>query len=143
MVARVSAGPLRGLHILVVDDDTTVRRVLATILAHGGALVTEADSSAAAARSFERVIPESIVCALDLGSGRDAHDLLHRIRGMGSDRARHVPIVAIARGPDRHSLDEALEAGFAGYMKAPFEPGQLFGLIADVADAHPRQQPQE
>ena len=138
MVARVSTEPLRGLHILVVDDDVTVRRVIATILAHSGALVTEADSSAAAALSFERVIPELIVCALDLAGGRDAHDLVRRVRAMASGRGRNVPIVAIARGPERHSLDEALEAGFAGYMKAPFEPRQLFGLIADVADAHPR-----
>jgi CheY-like chemotaxis protein len=134
----MSAQPLRGLHILVVDDDAIVRRVLGTVLAHAGALVTEAESSTAAAVSFERVIPELIVCALDLGGGRDAHDLVRRVRAMAPDRARRVPIVAVARGPERHSPHEALEAGFAGYMKTPFEPTELFGLIADVADAHPR-----
>jgi CheY-like chemotaxis protein len=139
----MSAEPLRGLHILVVDDDATTRRVVSGILAHGGALVTGADSAEAAWQSLARVIPEVIVCALNLGGARDAHGLLHRIRTMASSRGRDVPIIAIARAQDPQPIREVLEAGFAGYVKAPLDPRQFCELISEVADAHPRDRGSE
>lgn len=134
----MSAEPLRGLHILVVDDDATVRGIIAAILAHGGALVTEADSADAAGLSFGRIIPEVIVCALHLADGRDAYGLLHRVRATSPPRGRNTPIIAIARGHDPTPMNQVLEAGFAGYVKTPLAPRQLCELIAEVADAHPR-----
>jgi CheY-like chemotaxis protein len=134
----MSAEPLRGLHILVVDDDATVRGIISAIIAHGGALVTEASSAEAAWLSVARIMPEVIVCALHLGEARDAYGLLHRIRTMSTPRRRDIPIIAIARGPDLTPMDEVLEAGFAGYVKTPLDPRQLCELIADVADVHPR-----
>jgi CheY-like chemotaxis protein len=134
----MSAEPLRGLHVLVVDDDATARRIIGAILAHGGALVTDAASAEAAGLSFARVIPEVIVCALELGGARDAYGLLHRIRTMPSPRGRDIPIIAIAREHDLTPMNEVLEAGFAGYVKTPLVPRHLCELIADVADAHPR-----
>jgi CheY-like chemotaxis protein len=132
--------PLWGLHILVVDDDATTRAIIGAVLAHGGALVTAADSAEAAWSSLARLVPEVIVCALELGEGRDAYELLHRIRAMSSPREQAIPIVAIARGRDLTPMNEVLGAGFAGYVKTPVQPQQLCELIADVADADPRNE---
>jgi CheY-like chemotaxis protein len=135
----MSAEPLRGLHILVVDEDATARNVIAAILEHGGALVSRADSADAAWQSLARVLPEVIVCGLSLDESRAAHALLQRIRTLSPPRGRDVPIIAIARGYDNHPVNELLEAGFAGFIKTPLEPLQLCELIAEVADAHPRE----
>ena len=135
----MSAEPLRGLHILVVDDDAIARRVVTGLLEHCGALVTATDSAESAWLSLARIIPEVIVCAVGLGGGRDAYMLLHRVRTSGSPAAVRVPAVAILRAQDPRTLNDVLEAGFTGYVKAPFEPRQLCGVIADVADAHPRE----
>lgn len=136
----MSVEPLWGLHILIVDDDATTRGIIGAILAHGGALVTEASSAEAAWSSLDRLVPEIIVCALELGEGRDAYELLHRIRTTSSPRGQAVPIVAIARGRDLTPMNEVLGAGFAGYVKTPVHPQHLCDLIADVADAHPRNE---
>jgi CheY-like chemotaxis protein len=132
-VARkdVSTDPLRGLHILVVADDATVRRLVAGILAHGGALVTQAESAVAAALSLERVVPDVIACALALG-----HQVLHGLRAKPRPEST-VPIVVLAERGDGHAI-EVLEAGFAGYIQAPIDPHELCSLISDVADAHQR-----
>jgi CheY-like chemotaxis protein len=135
----MSLEPLWGLHILVVDDNTTTRAVLNAILTHGGALVTEAPSAEAAWSSLARLLPEVIVCVLTLGDGGDAYGLLHRVRTISPARGQTIPIIAIARGGDLTPMNEVLEAGFAGYIKVPVNPGQLCELIADVADTHPRQ----
>jgi CheY-like chemotaxis protein len=135
----MSAEPLRGLHILVVDDDATARDVIAAILAHGGALVTGADSAESAWQSLGRVTPEVIVCALNLDQSRGAYALLHRIRTMSPPRGRGVPMIALVRAQDREPINEVLEAGFAGYITTPLHPRQLCELIAEVADARPRE----
>ena len=135
----MSAEPLRGLHILVVDDDGSARELVRAMLAHCGALVTASDSSDAAWLSLSRVVPEVIVCALNLGTGRDAYEFVHRLRTAGMPGAAHIPVVAILRDREHRALSEALEAGFAGYVKAPFDPRQLCAVIADVADAYPRE----
>lgn len=134
----MSVEPLWGLHILVVDDDGTARAIIGAILAHGGALVTEASSADAAWSSFARLVPEVIVCALELGESRGAYDLLQRIRTLPSPSGHAIPIVAIARGRDPAPMNEVLGAGFAGYIKTPVDPRQLWELIADVADARPQ-----
>lgn len=134
----MSAEPLWGLHILVVDDDDVARGIVTAILAHGGALVTEAPSAEAAWSSLARVIPEVVVCALELAAPRGAYGLLHRIQTMAAGRARDIPVIALARGRDGTPMNEVLEAGFAGYVKMPLDPRQLCDLIGDVADAHRR-----
>jgi CheY-like chemotaxis protein len=134
----MSLEPLWGLHVLVVDDDATARGIVAAVLAHGGALVTEAPSSDAAWSSLARLVPEVIVCALELEDSVGSNDLLQRIRTMPSPSGQAIPIVAIARGRAPAPMNEVLGAGFAGYIKTPVDPRQLWELIADVADARPQ-----
>ena len=134
-----SAEPLRGLHVLVIDDDATARAIIRGTLEDCGALVTESDAMAAALLSLQRILPDLIVCALNLGAERGAYDFLERMRADTRLGAARIPIVAIARDGARHPLNQALEAGFAGYIKAPFDRRQLCGVIADVSDAHPRE----
>ena len=88
--------------------------------------------------SLARVIPEVIVCVLELGDARDAYELLHRIQTMAAGRGREIPIVALARDRDVTPMNEVLEAGFAGYIKTPVDPEQLCELLAEVADARRR-----
>ena len=134
----MSSERLRGLHILVVDDDAMTRGIISAILGHGGALVTVAAASEAAWSSLARVMPEVIVCVLELGDARDAYELLHRIQAMASGWGREIPIVALARDRDVTPMNEVLEAGFAGYIKTPVDPEQLCELLAEVADARRR-----
>jgi len=135
----VSGEPLRGLHILVIDDDATARDLVGGMLEHCGALVTTSGSAGAALVSLQRVLPELIVCALNLRTGGSAYDFVRRLRTESSLAASRIPVVAIVRDDKRHPLNEVLEAGFVGYIKAPFDPRQLCSVIADVDDAHPRE----
>jgi two-component system, OmpR family, response regulator len=124
---------LRGLHVLVVDEDEVVRQLLAAIIAHSGALVTEAASVTAASESFERVRPELIVAALDLDAGRGAHAVLAAARVIGA-HGRHIPVIAFARATNAEPMHAVLEAGFDGYSKAPLDPTEFCELIAAVAE---------
>ena len=85
-----------------------------------------------------RITPELVVWSLAIRGGLAVHEIVRRLHAGTSPRTRSVPIVAIAASDMRISSDEILAAGFAGYVRAPFETGQLCALLAEVADAHPR-----
>jgi signal transduction histidine kinase/ActR/RegA family two-component response regulator len=83
-VDRVSpAGTARGAHILVVDDDTDVRWIIAQDLQEMGCIVTEAESGDAALAILERNAPcDLMVTDLVMPglSGVDTLRLAHRSR---------------------------------------------------------------
>ena len=56
--------PLRGVHILVVDDDGEKRELTRTLLEERGARVRLAEDGAAALLAVDRECPDLIVCDL-------------------------------------------------------------------------------
>ncbi len=60
------AGPLTGLHLLVVDDNRDARVIYKTILSHCGAFVTAVSSAAAAARALRQIQPDVILTDLSM-----------------------------------------------------------------------------
>jgi len=108
---------LRGLHVLIVDDDADASDLLATMLNSYGAEVTSASSARAALAWLKRRHPDLIIS--DLGMPReDGLWFIRQVRGWSSS-VRTIPAVALT-GFDglRH---EAEAAGFNAYMVKPFQ----------------------
>ncbi|MEO8218880.1 MAG: PAS domain S-box protein [Acidobacteriota bacterium] len=119
-----------GVTVLVVDDESDMRRLIATALRGAGAVVTTA---ASAAEAFNRLSEDEFdVLISDIAMPEeDGHSLVRRIRARDDAKAT-LPAVALTAygGPLQRQL--ALAAGFDEYLKKPFTPQDLVGVIGGV-----------
>ncbi|HEY0142578.1 MAG TPA: ATP-binding protein [Thermoanaerobaculia bacterium] len=126
---RLPAGEqvLDGRKILVVDDDTDTRLVLAAMLRQFGGEVTAADSVEAAiteasSRSFDVILSDIAM------PGEDGYSLVRRIREIST-----VPMIAVsAIGSGTEDREKALRGGFAEFLRKPVDPRQLATTVARV-----------
>jgi DNA-binding response OmpR family regulator len=120
------ATPLDGRRILVVDDDGTLREIVATYFTAAGAIVDEAPDSVIALRSAEAHTYDLVV--LDrMIPGVDGLEVARRLRARSA-----VPIIMLtALGETEHRI-EGLEAGVDDYLAKPFSPRELVLRVAAV-----------
>lgn len=121
------ATPLDGLRILVVEDQTDARDLIAVILQQAGAKVTGAASTAEALRAFVAEPFDVIVSDIGLPDG-DGHKLLQRIRQRGAT----VPAIALTAYTRVEDRERALAAGFQLHMAKPIEPWRLVAAVKAV-----------
>ncbi len=120
---------LRGLSVLVVDDDSDSRDVVATYLrAHHATVQTVA--SAAAAFDLLQQQPVDVLLADVAMPGEDGYSLIRRLRALSRGRAALIPaaaLTAFAREEDRAA---AIEAGFQMHLTKPIDPESLVAAVA-------------
>ncbi len=108
-------------HILVVDDDARLRRLLSRYLAEQGFRVTIAESAAEARAKLRSLSPDLIVLDVMMPdeSGLALTDLLRR------GNASPLPVLLLtARGAPEDRI-AGFEAGADDYLGKPFEPLEL------------------
>src|SRR5262245_7724917 len=88
------AGPLAGMHLLVVDDNRDARVIYKAILMHCGALVTAVPSAAAAARALRQMRPDVVITDLSM-PGHDGLWLGRWLRRREMKTGIHIPTIAI------------------------------------------------
>jgi CheY-like chemotaxis protein/nitrogen-specific signal transduction histidine kinase len=129
---------LRGLSILVVDDNDDDRELVRTSLEHYGAVVRTAASAHEARERFRRDRPDVIVSDLVMPD-EDGLELIHQIRAMDERVGRLTPAAALsglARADDRR---RALKAGYQMHVTKPIDPLELALMIEQLAAARLRE----
>jgi len=122
---------LDGIRVLVVDDDSDARDVIARILRDSSASVITASSAAEALELVRKSNPALLIS--DIGMpGEDGYDLIRKVRALPADGRGRVPAVALtafARSEDRQ---RALLAGYQLHVAKPVEPGELLTVCASL-----------
>ena len=125
---------LRGVRILVVDDDPSSRELLVALFSGAGAHVRVAGSVHETIGVLQTFRPEVLVS--DIGMpGEDGYALIRWIRGLEPELGGAIPslaLTAFARSEDR---TKALATGFTAHMGKPAEPGSLIAAVADLANS--------
>ena len=106
-------------HILVVDDDTRLRRLLQQYLSKEGFLVTPAIHAADAAAKLEVFTFDAIVLDVMM-PGESGISLAKRLKATLSTPI--LLLTALSEGVDRV---KGLETGAEDYVSKPFEPREL------------------
>jgi ribonuclease P protein subunit RPR2 len=133
LAARAAAEPqastTRPLHLLVVDDDATLRLLLRTTFEVVDIVVEEAADVAQAERAIAARPPDAVV----LDVGLPGADGLAFCRRLTSDpRLQDVGVVLLT-GSDEVDDRTAEAAGAAALLRKPFSPLELLAVIENVA----------
>jgi two-component system response regulator AtoC len=118
-------------HVLIVDDELNIRRVLAAMLKRDGYDVTTAADGEQAMAVLQRT-PVHVVVT-DLVMPRlGGMELLERVRAEYPD----IPVILITAHGTVDSAVAALKAGAFDYVTKPFEQEELRKVIAKAARAN-------
>jgi two-component system CheB/CheR fusion protein len=123
---------LKGLTVLLVEDDVDNLELLSTCLEDEGAATLCAGSIAAAlALTIGRRV-DAVVADLELPDG-DGCALLRQL----ADRAGSLPppAIAVTGYSEQAWRDEATDCGFLRYAVKPFSLDQLVAWIAEISRA--------
>jgi len=134
--ASLSADSLRGVRVLVVDDEEDARDLVATVLRRAGADVVTAASAAEALPAFEREQPDVLLSDLDMPI-EDGYALIRKVRALPDPRGMATPAAALTAYASREDQKRAREAGFQVHLPKPVQPRELIAVIAALASVAP------
>ena len=118
-------------HVLIVDDELNIRRVLAAMLKREGYEVTTAADGEQALAVLQKTPVHVVVTDLVMPR-MSGLTLLERAQAEFPD----VPIIMITAHGTVDSAVQALKAGAFDYITKPFEQEELKKVIAKAARAH-------
>ena len=108
----------KNLKILVVDDFSTMRRIIKNLLNELGYNdITEADDGKTAWPMLQTGSFDFVVTDWNM-PGMAGIDLLKAIRG--DERLKVLPVLMVTAEAQREQIIEAAKAGVSGYIVKPF-----------------------
>ena len=111
--------------LLLVEDDSTLIRILTSFLTGEGFCVTSAPGQAAAAATMAEDAPDLALVDISLADGNGfAVCTLAKERG--------IPVIFLTASGDEHSVVTGLDMGADDYISKPFRPRELVSRIRSV-----------
>jgi PAS domain S-box-containing protein len=125
--------PLNGIRVLVVDDDTDSRDIIAFVLEQDGAFVIAVSSAFEALETLAEIKPDVLIS--DIGMPEmDGYMLIHQVRGLTPEEGGKIPAIALTAFARNNDQQEALKAGFQMHLSKPIDPQKLIAAIAKVVE---------
>lgn len=122
---------LKGVRVLVVDDEADTRDFVVTVLQESEAEVLAAASAAQALELISQFRPDILVS--DIGMpGEDGYSLIRKIRQLSPDQCGKIPAAALtayARAEDRM---RAIQEGYQLHLPKPIEAAELTAVVASL-----------
>ena len=126
------APSLKGLRVLVVDEEESAREIVSLILSQADAQIRTAESAEAALNILDEWQPDILVS--DVGMPEvDGYDLIRQIRARPAKTGGSIPAAALtayARTEDRLRV---LSAGYQTHVQKPVQPVELITVVASLA----------
>src|SRR5712672_2937469 len=113
-------------HILAVDDDPAMRKLVAEYLRDNGLRVTAVATGAEMAQALAQHAIDLVVLDLRL-AGEDGMELARKLREQGA-----TPIIIVTGKQDEADRVMGLELGADDYVTKPFSPRELLARIRAV-----------
>jgi signal transduction histidine kinase len=123
---------LKGLRILVVDDEADSRDLVTAILTRCGGKVRCCESVAEALETFREWKPDLLVSDIGMPN-EDGYELIKKLRKLRLKRAKEIPVVALTAYATDDDRERTLSAGFQVHVAKPIEPEALVRSIAGAA----------
>jgi signal transduction histidine kinase/CheY-like chemotaxis protein len=123
---------LKGIKVMVVDDDADAIGLVKRIMEDCGAVVTACTSGIECLGCLPQVRPDVVI--MDIGMPEmDGYMLIAKLRALSPEQGGQTPAIALtafARSEDRR---QAMLAGFDVHLAKPVEPGELVAVVRRLA----------
>jgi two-component system nitrogen regulation response regulator NtrX len=111
--------------VLLVDDESNIRRMLAALLREEGFTVAEAPNGNAALLQLDDVDPDVIVLDLLMPPGPDGLETLVRIR----ERGRATPVIMMSGKAQLTDAVRAVKQGAFQFLEKPLTPESVLVTV--------------
>lgn len=124
-------GSLRGVKVLVVDDERDTREILSVMLVRYGTEIRTAGSVAEAMEILSTWQPDLLVS--DIGMPvEDGYVMIEKLRALPPEQGGQIPAVALTAFASPVDREKALASGFQRHLSKPVEPVELAKVVARV-----------
>ncbi|HET9468796.1 MAG TPA: ATP-binding protein [Vicinamibacterales bacterium] len=123
---------LKGIHVLVVDDNEDGREMLMTALREYGAIVHAAANSAQALALLEEHLAPDLLIS-DIGMPEtDGYEFMRRVRTSANAATRLLPAIAVTAYANPEDRIRATVAGYQAHFPKPVDAALLAASIASL-----------
>jgi CheY-like chemotaxis protein len=122
---------LRGVSVLVVEDDGDTRETLRMILESQGASVTSVSAAQEALVAVNHSPPDVVVSDIGMPN-EDGYAFLRELRSLKPERGGRIPAVALTAYSSREARLESRDSGFHYHLEKPIDPSKLVDLLVDL-----------
>ncbi len=123
---------LDGVHVLVVDDGHTNRKLISLVLRRANAIVATAENGAQAVEAAARQTFDVILMDMQMPV-MDGYTATRRLRDAGNE----TPVIALTAHAMKGDRQRCEEAGCSGYLSKPVDSAELLKLLAGVTTPAP------
>ena len=116
-------------HVLVVDDDPVIVRLLELNFRLAGFVVSSATRGDRAVERALEAKPDAIVLDVTM-PGFDGYEVCRRLRvdhGMA-----HVPVVLLTAHPQEEDESDSRGLDIEAYVTKPFDPAELVAMVREL-----------
>lgn len=113
-------------HVLVVEDDDLVRKLIGTVLQRKGYLVSFAGDAIAATQVARRELPDLVLLDILLPGG-DGITVLERLRSIAM--LQSVPVVVMTGADSEGYKVRAYQLGASEVLEKPVGPARLLEAV--------------
>ncbi|MBA3512983.1 MAG: response regulator [Pyrinomonadaceae bacterium] len=124
---------LKGIRVLVVDDEPDALDLVVAVLRGRGAEVVPLDSAIEALEEIERQPFDVLVSDIEM-PGMDGYALIRKIRGLPPERGGKIPAAALTAYAGIEDRRCVLSAGYQTHIPKPVEPTQLTTVVATLGE---------
>jgi signal transduction histidine kinase/DNA-binding response OmpR family regulator len=123
---------LKGLRVLVVEDETDTRALVAYVLTAAGAEVKTAARAQEALDTLDGWTPDVLVS--DIGMpGVDGYAFIGEVRRREADSGGRLPAIALTAYAGVEDRRRAISAGFETHLAKPLDPAEMVAAVAKLA----------
>jgi PAS domain S-box-containing protein len=122
---------LNGIKILVVDDETDTRELVAFVLEQQGAQVITASSAHEALLVLTQAKPDVLLSDIGMPD-MDGYMLIQQVRTLAPEQGGQIPAIALTAYAGETNQQQVIAAGFQKHISKPIEPEVLVQAIAQL-----------
>lgn len=121
---------LANFHVLVVDDFSTMRRIVGNLLKELGCQkITEAEDGTDALRKLEGGVIDFVISDWNMPN-MTGLELLQKVRA--AESLKHLPFLLITAEAKKENIIEAAQNGADGYIVKPFTAAVLSDKVHNI-----------
>jgi CheY-like chemotaxis protein len=129
---------LKGLRVLIVEDDREAREIFVAVLHDYGVEILEAASTGEAIAKIDAAVaadrlPDAIISDIAL-PGQDGYRLIEILTARPASLGGSIPVIAVTAYGRPEDKRRALAAGFRLHITKPVEPLAVAAAVASVSE---------